>query len=45
LQFKFGVLPPQDDAILKEPCLEACPNASRRRMVAKNVDVTTCPKT
>lgn len=45
LQFKFGVLPPQDDTILKEPCLEACPSASRRRMVANNVDVTMCPKT
>ncbi|XP_014511284.1 beta-carotene isomerase D27, chloroplastic [Vigna radiata var. radiata] len=44
-QFKFGVLPPQDDTILKEPCLEACPSASRRRMVANNVDVTMCPKT
>ncbi|TKY52447.1 Beta-carotene isomerase D27 [Spatholobus suberectus] len=46
LQFKFGVLPPlpEDDTILKEPCLEACPNAAQRRMVARNIDVTTCPK-
>ncbi|RDX92388.1 Beta-carotene isomerase D27, chloroplastic [Mucuna pruriens] len=46
-QFKFGVLPPQpeDDPVLKEPCLEACPNATRRRMVARNIDVTACPKT
>ncbi|XP_024968158.1 beta-carotene isomerase D27, chloroplastic isoform X2 [Cynara cardunculus var. scolymus] len=25
-QFKFGVLPPQQDATLKEPCLEVCPH-------------------
>ncbi|KAL2323723.1 hypothetical protein Fmac_028102 [Flemingia macrophylla] len=46
-QFKFGVLPPlpEDDSVLKEPCLEACPNASVRRLVARNIDVTACPKT
>ncbi|XP_065860310.1 beta-carotene isomerase D27, chloroplastic [Euphorbia lathyris] len=43
-QFKFGVFAPQpeDDSSLKEPCLEACPIASRRR-VAQNV-VGQCPK-
>ncbi|KAG5061846.1 hypothetical protein JHK85_003029 [Glycine max] len=44
-QFKFGVLPPLDDTIVKEPCLEACPNASQRRTVARNIDITACPKT
>uniref|UniRef100_A0A0R0HMS5 Beta-carotene isomerase D27-like C-terminal domain-containing protein n=1 Tax=Glycine max TaxID=3847 RepID=A0A0R0HMS5_SOYBN len=44
-QFKFGVLPPRDDTIVKEPCLEACPNAKQRRMVARNIDITACPKT
>ncbi|PON45024.1 Beta-carotene isomerase D27-like [Trema orientale] len=43
-QFKFGVLPPlpEDDAILKEPCLEICPNATRRRELAINAE--KCPK-
>ncbi|KAI4349750.1 hypothetical protein L6164_010310 [Bauhinia variegata] len=38
-QFKFGVLPPlpEDDSILKESCLEACPNAAQRR-------ADSCPK-
>ncbi|KAL1293783.1 hypothetical protein HN51_054428 [Arachis hypogaea] len=46
-QFKFGVLasPHEDDSVLKEPCLEICPNAAKRRTVARNIDVTTCPKT
>lgn len=46
-QFKFGVLPPlpEDDTVLKEPCLEACPNASLRRMASRNKGVTACPKT
>ncbi|XP_057422730.1 beta-carotene isomerase D27, chloroplastic isoform X1 [Lotus japonicus] len=46
-QFKFGVLPPlpEDDTVLKEPCLEACPNASRRRIVTRKTDITECPKT
>ncbi|CAJ2629027.1 unnamed protein product [Trifolium pratense] len=46
-QFKFGVLAPlpKDDTVLKEPCLEACPNASQRRMIGRNVGVTACPKT
>ncbi|KAJ9187884.1 hypothetical protein P3X46_003298 [Hevea brasiliensis] len=45
-QFKFGVLPPQpeDDSTLKEPCLEVCPIASRRRPVAQSTDVVQCPK-
>ncbi|OAY48779.1 hypothetical protein MANES_05G005000v8 [Manihot esculenta] len=47
-QFKFGVLPPQpeDDITLKEPCLEVCPIASRRRQVAQtqSTDVGQCPK-
>ncbi|KAE9611863.1 hypothetical protein Lal_00049021 [Lupinus albus] len=46
-QFKFGVLPPlpEDDSVQKEPCLEVCPNAARRRVVARNINVTSCPKT
>ncbi|KAF7804935.1 beta-carotene isomerase D27, chloroplastic-like [Senna tora] len=46
-QFKFGVLPPlpEDDSILKEPCLEACPNAAQRRVTARNRDEDPCPKT
>lgn len=46
LQFKFGVLPPlpEDDATLKEPCLAICPNATRRREIAKNFNVEQCPK-
>ncbi|KAK9281131.1 hypothetical protein L1049_004024 [Liquidambar formosana] len=45
-QFKFGILPPlpEDDSTLKEPCLEICPNASRRREVNRNIDVMECPK-
>ncbi|KDP28273.1 hypothetical protein JCGZ_14044 [Jatropha curcas] len=45
-QFKFGVPPPkpEDDSTLKEPCLEACPIASRRKQVAQNVDIGQCPK-
>ncbi|KAM2257052.1 hypothetical protein ACFXTI_047342 [Malus domestica] len=45
-QFKFGVLPPlpEDDATLKEPCLEICPNATRRREIARNINVEKCPK-
>ncbi|XP_050236533.1 beta-carotene isomerase D27, chloroplastic [Mercurialis annua] len=43
-QFKFGVLPPlpEDDSMLKEPCLEACPIASRRRRGFQNIG--QCPK-
>ncbi|EXB28573.1 hypothetical protein L484_009732 [Morus notabilis] len=46
-QFKFGVNPPlpQYDAILKEPCLEICPNATRRRELASNRTADQrCPK-
>ncbi|KAF5462406.1 hypothetical protein F2P56_018411 [Juglans regia] len=45
-QFRFGVLPPlpEDDISLKEPCLEICPNATRRRKVAGDMDVPHCPK-
>jgi len=45
-QFKFGVLPPQpeDDVAVKEPCLEICPNARRRREFAGSVDAMQCPK-
>ncbi|XP_057508148.1 beta-carotene isomerase D27, chloroplastic isoform X3 [Actinidia eriantha] len=45
-QFRFGVLPPpaEDDSALKEPCLEICPNASRRRELTTSVDVLQCPK-
>ncbi|KAF8387641.1 hypothetical protein HHK36_026294 [Tetracentron sinense] len=45
-QFNFGVLPPLrvDDMTLKEPCLDICPNASRRREVTKNNNTKQCPK-
>ncbi|XAR58370.1 Beta-carotene isomerase [Bertholletia excelsa] len=44
-QFKFGVLPPtpEDDRALKEPCLEICPNATRRRDLPSS-DPLRCPK-
>lgn len=46
IQFKFGVIPPlpEDDATLKEPCLDICPNATRRKEIAKNINVEQCPK-
>ncbi|XP_012569983.1 beta-carotene isomerase D27, chloroplastic isoform X2 [Cicer arietinum] len=46
-QFKFGVLPPlsEDGTVLKEPCLEACPIASQRKIAARTIGVTACPKT
>ncbi|XP_010543065.1 PREDICTED: beta-carotene isomerase D27, chloroplastic [Tarenaya hassleriana] len=31
-QFKFGVLPPKDDANVNEPCLATCPIAGRRKI-------------
>ncbi|KAI3987515.1 hypothetical protein MKX01_003201 [Papaver californicum] len=36
-RFKFGLLPPMpsEDKTLMEPCLEICPNATRRRQVGK----------
>ncbi|KAI6694595.1 hypothetical protein NL676_022305 [Syzygium grande] len=45
-QFKFGIHPPrpQEDAALKEPCLEICPNANRRREVMQNTELGQCPK-
>ncbi|KAK3415375.1 hypothetical protein EUGRSUZ_H01003 [Eucalyptus grandis] len=45
-QFKFGIHPPQpqEDAALKEPCLEICPNAIRRREVVQNTELAQCPK-
>ncbi|XP_022155218.1 beta-carotene isomerase D27, chloroplastic [Momordica charantia] len=45
-QFKFGVLPspPEEDSILKEPCLEICPNATRRREVSGKMSAMQCPK-
>lgn len=45
-QFKFGVNPPppEDDTALKEPCLQLCPTATRRREVKSAVDVSKCPK-
>ncbi|XP_008451473.1 beta-carotene isomerase D27, chloroplastic isoform X1 [Cucumis melo] len=45
-QFKFGVLPPlpEEDSILKEPCLEICPNATRRREVSGKMSAAQCPK-
>uniref|UniRef100_A0A6M2EKD2 Beta-carotene isomerase D27-like C-terminal domain-containing protein n=1 Tax=Populus davidiana TaxID=266767 RepID=A0A6M2EKD2_9ROSI len=45
-QFKFGVLPPlpEDDGTLKEPCLEACPIASKRRGAASDMVIMRCPK-
>ncbi|KAE8697169.1 putative Tetratricopeptide repeat (TPR)-like superfamily protein [Hibiscus syriacus] len=45
-QFKFGVNPPlpENDDTLKQPCLDICPIANKRRVIQKNVDVMTCPK-
>ncbi|KAH8517220.1 hypothetical protein H0E87_005244 [Populus deltoides] len=45
-QFKFGVLPPlpEDDGTLKEPCLEVCPIASKRRGAASDMVIMRCPK-
>ncbi|KAF3629996.1 putative peptidyl-prolyl cis-trans isomerase CYP21-3, mitochondrial-like [Capsicum annuum] len=45
-QFKFGILPPQqefDDA-LKEPCLEICPNAVRRKEMNHSTHAHKCPR-
>ncbi|KAA8538567.1 hypothetical protein F0562_028239 [Nyssa sinensis] len=43
-QFKFGVLAPlpEDDSAIKEPCLEICPNANRRREGTSNMDASPC---
>ncbi|EYU46818.1 hypothetical protein ABFS82_04G006900 [Erythranthe guttata] len=45
-QFKFGVAPPppEDDTALKEPCLQICPTANRRREINTATDVSKCPK-
>ncbi|XP_039007481.1 beta-carotene isomerase D27, chloroplastic-like [Hibiscus syriacus] len=45
-QFKFGVNPPltENDDTLKQPCLDVCPIANKRRDIQKNVDVMKCPK-
>ncbi|KAI3773207.1 hypothetical protein L6452_04411 [Arctium lappa] len=43
-QFKFGVHPPEDDTAFKEPCLEVCPNANRRRTANTHENDINCPK-
>ncbi|KAL8191973.1 hypothetical protein R6Q57_028094 [Mikania cordata] len=43
-QFKFGVSPPKDDSNLKEPCLDVCPNATRRRTASTSSTEMKCPK-
>ncbi|MQL78558.1 hypothetical protein Taro_010983, partial [Colocasia esculenta] len=45
-QFKFGVAAPlpEEDTTLLEPCLEICPNASRRRELTLKTPVVQCPK-
>ncbi|KAM7521402.1 hypothetical protein LguiA_011304 [Lonicera macranthoides] len=45
-QFNFGVLPPmpEDDSTLKEPCLDICPNARRRKEIITNLEALKCPK-
>lgn len=48
-QFSFGVLPPrpEEDRALAEPCLEICPNATRRKEIKRNMDkkeMAQCPK-
>ncbi|KAK4376334.1 hypothetical protein RND71_007011 [Anisodus tanguticus] len=43
-QFKFGITPQQEvDDALKEPCLEICPTAVRRKEMT-NMDAHKCPK-
>ncbi|ERN02144.1 hypothetical protein AMTR_s00045p00181910 [Amborella trichopoda] len=49
-QFKFGVPapPPENDEVLKAPCLDICPEASgqkRRKNENANPTPTQCPKT
>ncbi|CAA2999860.1 Hypothetical predicted protein [Olea europaea subsp. europaea] len=34
----------EDDSALKEPCLELCPSATRRREVTGGMNVLKCPK-
>ncbi|XP_066363065.1 beta-carotene isomerase D27, chloroplastic-like isoform X1 [Miscanthus floridulus] len=47
-QFNFGVPPPPPDTdkALKEPCLDICTNARRRRELGRNSspDVLSCPQ-
>ncbi|GLT42649.1 hypothetical protein SLA2020_166390 [Shorea laevis] len=46
-QFKFGILPspsPEQDTALKEPCLEICPIANRRKQISSNMNLIKCPK-
>ncbi|XP_073156561.1 beta-carotene isomerase D27, chloroplastic isoform X2 [Henckelia pumila] len=45
-QFNFGVLPPppEEDSTLKQPCLEVCPTANRRKEIGNAKDVLKCPK-
>nr|UXN85563.1 D27 isomerase [Crocus sativus] len=45
-QFNFGVAAPLPvcDKALEEPCLEICPNASRRRALGSKNVVPQCPK-
>ncbi|CAN6349606.1 unnamed protein product [Urochloa humidicola] len=47
-QFNFGVPPPplETDKALKEPCLDICTNARRRRELGKNSspDELGCPQ-
>lgn len=44
-QFSFGVHPPppEDDSAIKEPCLEICPTAHKRREIVSS-QVAQCPK-
>ncbi|KAL0919004.1 hypothetical protein M5K25_011066 [Dendrobium thyrsiflorum] len=44
-EFNFGVPPPprSSDSALREPCLEICPNANRRKELNKGL-VVQCPK-
>ncbi|XP_051141849.1 beta-carotene isomerase D27, chloroplastic isoform X2 [Andrographis paniculata] len=50
-QFKFGVLPPrpEEDSVLKEPCLQICPTAIRRQQIPVKASMeqpsnSKCPK-
>ncbi|XP_066367516.1 uncharacterized protein [Miscanthus floridulus] len=48
VEFNFGVLPPplDTDKALKEPCLDICTNARRRRELGRNSspDALSCPQ-
>ncbi|XP_075483848.1 beta-carotene isomerase D27, chloroplastic isoform X3 [Primulina tabacum] len=45
-QFNFGVVPPppEDDGTHKQPCLQVCQTANRRREIGSAKDVLKCPK-